>query len=80
MKEFIINLLNTLGLGVNGNIDNINLFRTKRMFPYSTFKVVEHGERKSVVNVIDDVTGSTFTLLYDHTEKGRITKVSISTK
>jgi len=78
MKEFIINLLNTIGLGLNGNMNNINLFRTKRMFPYSTFNVVEHGERKSVVNVIDDATGSTFTLLYEHTEKGRITKLSIN--
>ena len=78
MKEFIINLLNTIGLGINGSMNNIKLFRLKSMFPYSTFKVVEHGERKSIVNVIDDVTGSTFTLLYEHTEKGRITKVSFN--
>jgi len=78
MKEFIINLLNTLGLGVNGNMNNINLFKSKCTFPYSTFKVVEQSERRSIVNVIDDATGSTFTLLYEHTEKGRITKVSIN--
>ena len=78
MKEFIINLLNTLGLGVNGNMNNIKLFRAKCMCPCSTFNFVEHGERKSVVNVIDNVTGSTFTLLYEHTANGRITKVSIN--
>jgi len=78
MKEFIINLLNTLGLGVNGDINNINLFRSKSMFPNSTFNFVENTERKSVINVVDDVTGSTFTLLYEHTKNGRITKVSIN--
>ncbi|HIJ15243.1 MAG TPA: hypothetical protein HA277_02465 [Methanosphaera sp.] len=48
------------------------------MFPNSTFNVIENTERKSVINVVDDVTGSTFTLLYEHTKNGRITKVSIN--
>ena len=78
MKEFIINLLNTIGLGINGNMNNIKSLTSKLMFPCSTFNFVEHGERKSVVNVIDDATGSTFTILYEHTEKGRITKVTIN--
>jgi hypothetical protein len=78
MKEFIINVLNTFGLGVNGNMNNINLFRVKRMFPYSTFNIVKHGDKRSIVNVVDDATGSTFTLVYDHNEKGRITNVSFN--
>ena len=78
MKQFIINVLNTFGLGVDGNINNVNLFRVKRMFPYSTFNIVESGEKRSIVNVVDDATGSTFTLVYEHTEKGRITNVSFN--
>jgi hypothetical protein len=78
MKQFIINVLNTFGLGVNGNINNINLFRVKHIFPCSTFTVVESGSKRSIVNVVDDATGSTFTLVYEHTEKGRITNVSFN--
>ena len=78
MRQFIINVLNTLGLGVNSNINNINKFSVKHIFPYSTFNVVESGEKRSIVNVVDDATGSTFTLVYEHTEKGRITNVSFN--
>lgn len=78
MKEFITNLFNAIGLGVNGFIDNINADKTKELFPKYTFHSVNNSPWETIVSIVDENGEVPLVCKYTHKENGRITHITIA--
>jgi len=73
MERFIIELLNRLGLGVNGNIKSLNTDKVKEMLPSYTFVKVKEEDGKTTYAVTENENGTTdFSIICTHNEKGFI--------
>ena len=78
MERFIIELLNRLGLGVNGNIKSLNTDKSRDIIPNYVFVKVSGNDSQTTYAVTDAETAQTdFSITYTHNEKGVITKVEI---
>jgi hypothetical protein len=71
MKQFVINLLTALGLGVHGNIRSY-----KSLFPLYEFDIKELQSNASttIIEVVDTLD-VVFTIQLEHDDKGYITKI-----
>lgn len=78
MKEFITNLFNAIGLGVNGFIANITADKTKELFPKYTFHSVNNSPTETIVSIVDENGEVPFVCKYTHKENGRITNLIIT--
>ena len=78
MKDFIIEILNVIGLGVHGNISNIDSYKVNLFFPNCLFvKMKQDKPSKTTVQISNTNTGSYFFIEYTHKENGMITDVKI---
>ena len=81
MKEFIIDLLCTLGLGVHGKIQSLQTDKTKEIFPNHEFVPRDTNNGVTYVDVWQrrDVLEDrlAFTLRYEHADNGFVTGIQI---
>lgn len=84
MVKFIIDLLTSLGLGINANIGNFNTSKVKELFPNYNVNIADPRESEKTLKgeplneTIVSFTsewGNVLTLKYTHTLKGRIVNV-----
>lgn len=78
MKQFIINLLTALGLGVHGNVNSYKSKIALELFPLYDFDVKELQSNASttIIEVLD-ILDIVFTIQLEHDDKGYITKIDI---
>ena len=76
MEKFILDMLTTLGLGINGKIASYNSDKIEELFPaYTLF--VHRREGEAIVDFTRKDTGEVvFTLNITTNEKGTITAVN----
>ena len=78
MKQFVINLLNALGLGVHGNVNSYKSKIASELFPSYDFdiKELQSNDSTTIVKVLDTLD-VVFTIQLEHNDKGYITKIDI---
>ena len=78
MKQFVINLLNALGLGVHGNVNSYKSKIALELFPLYDFdiKELQSNDSTTVIEVLDTLD-VVFTIQLEHDNKGYITKIDI---
>ena len=57
MKQFLIDLFNTLGMGINGNVNNINLTKASGYFPNYDFETRTVSDELTCVVIRNNTTG-----------------------
>lgn len=81
MKQFVINLLTALGLGVHGNIRSYKSKIALELFPSYDFEIKELQSNDFTtvieVNEVTNILEVVFTIQLEHNDKGYITKIDI---
>ena len=75
MKEFIIDILGILGLGVHGNIQSYKSYTALKLFPKYTFVFKDSSIENTTIGVQSDI--HIFDIKLTHDDKGYITKIEI---
>lgn len=78
MKQFLIDLFNTLGMGINGNVNNINLTKASGYFPNYDFETRTVSDELTCVVIRNNTTGGSFEIVYKTNENGRILDMDIN--